>query len=162
MEKNSEKLLQAILTIVLGVLFIVFKNDIIGITMTILGIALIISAIIDLVHKQVAPCVIKAVVGVVIIVFGWTLMSAALYIMAALLLIYGILLLYQMIKENKERIENADKALGFIKPILYIVSAVCLLFNQGGTIEWVFILSGLFFVVEGIISLVQYFKGLDA
>lgn len=161
MEKNSEKLLQAILTIVLGVLFIVFKSDIIGIALTVLGIALIISAIIDLVHKQVTPCVIKAVVGVVIIVFGWTLMSAALYIMAALLLIYGILLLYQMIKENKARVESADKALGFIKPVLYIVSAVCLLFNQGGTIEWVFILSGVFFIVEGIISLIQYFKGMN-
>lgn len=160
MEKKSEQLIQAILTIVLGVLFMVFKSDIIGIAMTVLGVALIISAVVDLVHKQVAPCVIKAVVGVVIIVFGWTLMSAALYIMAALLLIYGILLLYQTIKDNK-RIENADKILRFVKPILYIVISVCLLFNQGGTIAWVFILSGVFFIVEGIISLVQYSKEMN-
>ena len=160
MEKKSEHLIQAILTIALGVLFMVFKSDIIGIAMTVLGVALIISAVVDLVHKQVAPCVIKAVVGVVIIVFGWTLMNAALYIMAALLLIYGILLLYQTIKD-KERVENADKILRFVKPILYIVISVCLLFNQGGTIAWVFILSGIFFIVEGIISLVQYLKGMN-
>ena len=160
MEKKSEQLIQAILTIALGVLFMVFKSDIIGIAMTVLGVALIISAVVDLVHKQVAPCVIKAVVGVVIIVFGWTLMNAALYIMAALLLIYGILLLYQTIKD-KERVENADKILRFVKPILYIVISVCLLFNQGGTIAWVFILSGIFFIVEGIISLVQYLKGMN-
>lgn len=160
MEKKSTQLIQAILTITLGVLFMVFKSDIIGIAMTVLGVALIISAVVDLAHKQVAPCVIKAVVGVVIIVFGWTLMSAALYIMAALLLIYGILLLYQTIKD-KERVENADKILRFVKPIIYIVISVCLLFNQGGTIAWVFILSGIFFIVEGIISLVQYLKGMN-
>ena len=100
MEKKPEKLIGAILTVALGVLFMVFKNDIIGITMTLIGVALIVSAIVDLIHKQVTPCVIKAVVGVVVIVFGWTLMSAALYIMAALLLIYGILLLCQTIKQR--------------------------------------------------------------
>ena len=161
MEKKSDKLVYAILTIVLGILFIVFKNDIIGIAMTILGVALIISAILDLVHKQIAPCVIKAVVGVVIIVFGWTLMSAALYVMAALVLIYGILLLYQTIKNYKEIPEISDKVLSFVKPILLTAIGICLLFNQGGTIAWVFILSGVFFIVEGIISLIQYFKEIN-
>lgn len=161
MEKKSQKLLYAILTIVLGILFIVFKNDIIGVAMTILGVALIISAILDLVHKQIAPCVIKAVVGIVIIVFGWTLMSAALYVMAALVLIYGILLLYQTIKNYKEIPEISDKVLSFVKPIVLTVIGICLLFNQGGTIAWVFILSGGFFIVEGIISLIQYFKEME-
>lgn len=161
MEKKSEKLIMTILTIVLGILFIVFKNDIIGITMTVLGIALIVSAVVDLVNKEIVPCVIKAVVGVVVIVFGWTLMSAALYIMAALLLIYGILNLYQTIKNRHLFIDTTSKVLKCVEPVLCIVIGLCLLFNQGGTIEWVFILSGVFFIVEGIISLLQYFKEKD-
>ena len=161
MEKKPEKLIGAILTVALGVLFMVCKNDIIGITMTLIGVALIVSAIVDLIHKQVTPCVIKAVVGVVVIVFGWTLMSAALYIMAALLLIYGILLLYQTIKQRHLFIDTTSKMLKYVEPILCVIIAFCLLFNQGGSIEWVFILSGIFFIVEGIISLIQYFKETD-
>lgn len=158
MERKNNQLVSAIVAIALGVLFIVCKNDIIGITMTVLGAALIVSAVFDFVHKQIVPGVVKSVVGVVVIVFGWTLMSAALYVMAALLLIYGLLLLYVVI-QNRGRISNKlDKILSFVEPSVYIFVGICLLFNQGGTIEWIFVLSGVFLMIEGVIALVQYLK----
>lgn len=158
MEKKTNQLISAIITIAIGVLFIVCKNDIIGITMTVFGAALIVSAVFDFVQKQIALGIVKSVVGVVVIVFGWNLMSAALYIMAALLLIYGLLLLYAVI-QNKGRIsDKLDKILSFVKPSVYIFVGICLLFNQGGTIAWIFIVSGIFLMIEGIIALVQYLR----
>ena len=47
--KLSSNLITAILTIALGVLLAVFKEGIIGIAMTVLGVGLIIWAIIDLI-----------------------------------------------------------------------------------------------------------------
>lgn len=158
MEKKNNQLISAIITIAIGLLFIVCKNDIIGITMTVFGVALIVSAVFDFVHKQIVPGVVKSVVGVVVIIFGWTLMSAALYIMAALLLIYGLLLLYAAIQNRGLISDKVDKVLSFVQPSVYIFVGICLLFNQGGTIDWVFILSGIFLVIEGIVALVQYLK----
>ena len=84
--KKSDKLLTGLFTIVLGVLFIVLKGEVVSIGMTIMGVALIISSILDLIRKQGRQSIIKIVIGAVVIVFGWTLVSAALYIMAAVLL----------------------------------------------------------------------------
>ncbi len=154
MNKKSESLIFAILMIVLGVLFIAFKSNIIGITMTVFGVALIVSAIIDLIQKNVVPGVIKAVVGVVVIVFGWAFVSVALYIMAALILIYGILCLYQTIKSNKT-MDKRSKIINYVDSILFIVIGLCLLFNQGGTISLVFIIAGVFLIINGILALLQ-------
>ena len=96
--KTSEKVVSAVLTIVLGILLVVLPNRIVEICMTVLGIVLIVSGILNLIDKMVMPAVVKIVVGALIILCGWVLVSAVLYIVAALLLIYGILQLYARIK----------------------------------------------------------------
>lgn len=156
MDKKSENLVFSVLMIVLGVLFIVYKNGVIGIAMTVFGVALIVSAILDLMHKDIVPCVVKAVIGVVVIIFGWTLVSAAIYIMAALLLIYGILRLYLAIK-NRTLLDTKSKIINYVDCALYIIIGICLLFNQGGTIDWIFILSGVFLIINGVLALIQSF-----
>ena len=81
--KVSEKIISAILTLVLGILFIVLKGQVVSIAMTILGVLLIVLGIMNLTTKLVAPGVVKIVVGALVILFGWVLVSAALYILAA-------------------------------------------------------------------------------
>lgn len=154
--KTSNKLLSAVLTIALGILFIILKANVVSIAMTLLGAALIVSGIIDLVHKQLAPGIVKAIIGVAVIVFGWTLMSIAIYIMAALLLAFGVVQLVQAIKEKQNN--TMKKVLSFIEPVLMVVVACCLLFNQGGTIAWAFIVAGVVLIVEGIIALIGCLK----
>lgn len=83
--KVSEKIISAILTLVLGILFIVLKGQVVSIAMTILGVLLIVLGIMNLTTKLVAPGVVKIVVGALVILFGWVLVSAALYILAALI-----------------------------------------------------------------------------
>ena len=86
--KLSSNLITAILTIALGVLLAVFKEGIIGIAMTVLGVGLIIWAIIDLIDKKMEPAIIKAVAGVAVILLGWLVASIVLFVFAGLLLIY--------------------------------------------------------------------------
>lgn len=158
MQKSSEKLAYAIAAIVIGVLLIVFKADIIGITMTVFGVCLIALAVIDFIHSDVIPGVIKAVAGVVIIVFGWTLVSAALYIMAALLLIFGIAEMYLTFKNKSAYLDRSAFILRIAECAVYVLIGLCLMFNQGGTIAWVFILSGVFLIVNGVIALIQFLQ----
>ena len=148
---KSEKLISAILTILVGVLFIAFKAGVVGWAMTVFGVVLIVGGVLNLVDHIVPPAVVKIVMGVVVIVFGWTLMSAVLYVFAAVLLIYGILQIYDLV------VNKIKNVWGYLSPVFLVVIAVCLLFNQGGTINWVFVVSGIFLIIEGALLLVSAF-----
>ena len=114
--KTSEKVVSAVLTIVLGILLVVLPNRIVEICMTVLGIVLIVSGILNLIDKMVMPAVVKIVVGALIILCGWVLVSAVLYIVAALLLIYGILQLYARIKLKSRARESSTPCLPTRRP----------------------------------------------
>ena len=155
--KTSEKVVSAVLTIVLGILLVVLPNRIVEICMTVLGIVLIVSGILNLIDKMVMPAVVKIVVGALIILCGWVLVSAVLYIVAALLLIYGILQLYARIKLKVKGARVIDTVLAYAAPIVCIVIAFFLFFNQGATLRWVFIVAGIFTIIEGALMLANAF-----
>lgn len=154
-KKLPNNLIVALATIVLGVLFIVLKGEVVSIAMTVLGVALIIAGVIDIVNKLTTSGVVKAVLGVALLVCGWTLVSLALYIMAAVLLIYGILLLLEVFKRMKKSDKIWNKVLKLIEPVVMIIVAACLLFNQGGAISWIFTLAGVLLIVDGALGLVN-------
>jgi uncharacterized membrane protein HdeD (DUF308 family) len=155
--RKIEKVLSAALTITLGILLIILKANIISILMTILGVSLIVLGIIDLINKDATVGVCKLVVGGVLILCGWVIVSAVLYIVAAILLIAGILLLYEKIK-RKIKFDCLWKTVcSYASPIIFIVIGFCLLFNQGNTLNWIFVASGLLTVIEGGLLLVNAF-----
>ena len=150
--KITSNLITAILTIVIGVLFVALKGGVIGIAMTVLGVGLIVWAVLDIIDKNNTPGIIKLVAGIVVIVFGWTLASIVLYVMAALLLVYAIYQLYELVTN---KVKDVVK---FIEPGVMALIAILLLFNQGGTIAWVFIVAGIFLIVEGALALINCIK----
>lgn len=146
-------LITAIALLLLGILFIVYKGGIISIAMSIVGGVLLALGILDLVRGFRTGGVIKTVLGVLVLVAGWTIISVALYILAAFLLIAGIseLRVVWQIRPKKMKIGYIAHLL---QPIVYIMVAICLLFNQGGAISWVFYVSGIFLIIDGVIALV--------
>ena len=152
---NTTKLLAAILTITVGVLFLIWKGAILSVAMTVAGILLIVSAVLSLIQKNYVACVINAVIGVFIIVFGWLFVTVVLYILAAILLIYGILLLIEQLKRGFKNMGILAIIIRLAQPVFCLFIAGCLLFNRGGTIAWVFILSGIFLIVQGVLALVD-------
>ena len=154
--KKSEKIISALVTMALGVLLIILKANIISILITVLGLGLIVLGCLDLFHKLIPPGVIKIVVGVVIILCGWVIVSAVLYVLAAILLIVGILTLYEQIKK-KPCGELWKMICSYAVPVVFIIIGLLLMFNQGNTVDWVFILSGILTVAEGGLFLVNIF-----
>lgn len=147
--KRTEKIVVASLIIALGVLLVILRGEIVSILMTVLGLALIAFGILDLCNRAVPPAVVKLVMGVVIILCGWLIVEAVLYVLSALLLIVGILLLYEKIKFRARCINLFHALCVYAIPALCLVIGVLLLFNQGNTAQWVFVISGVFTVVEG-------------
>ncbi len=146
-------LVTALALLLIGFLFITYKGGIISIAMSIIGGVALALGIIDLVRGFRTSGIIKAVLGALILVAGWTFVSVALYILAAFLLIAGIseLRVVWKIRPKKMKIGYITHIL---QPIVYIMVAFCLLFNQGGAISWVFYVSGIFLVIDGIITLI--------
>ena len=129
--KKTEKIISAILTILVGVLLIVVKGAFIGVLMTVAGCGLIIFGVIDLFQRLIPIAVIKLVVGIFIIICGWTLVRAVLYVVAAILLIAGILLLYDKLKNHCRRESLLLTICEYVTPCMLIVIGALLLFHQG-------------------------------
>lgn len=142
-------LMMSVVMIALGILFTIMKGGVIGVAIWVLGIALIVAAVLDLLTKDLTSCVVKAVIGVLVLVFGGLFADVAIYILAAVLLIYGILEVVNAFKSKQKGL------LKFVEPVLTVVVAILLFVNR---FDWLFIVIGIVFIVEGVIGLINFLK----
>lgn len=153
--KKSEKILAALFTMALGILFIVLKGSFISILMTVIGAGLILLGVVDLVNKLVPPAVIKIVSGVLVIVCGWVIVKAVLYLLAGVLLIFGILVLYDKLKNNVRGCNLWQTLIEYATPTICIAIGILLLFHSGAVVNFVFIASGCLAILEGGVMLLD-------
>lgn len=147
--KIPNNLIMSAVMIALGILFTIMQGGVIGVAIWVLGIALIVAAVLDLLNKDLTSCVVKAVIGVLVLVFGGLFADVAIYILAAVLLIYGILEVINAFKSKQKGL------LKFVEPVLTVVVAILLFVNR---FDWLFIVIGIVFIVEGVIGLINFLK----
>lgn len=147
------RVVSSVISIVLGLMLIVMKGEIISLAITLLGVTVLISAISDFVNSFKNVGIIKAVIALCILVFGWVFVNLALYILAAAIIIMGLLQIANINEIVSVNLTVKDKALIYAKPVITVLAGACLLFNQGGTIAWVFIITGILLIIEGIINI---------
>lgn len=149
MNKISTNLITAILTVVLGIMLLLFKDTVIDIAMTVIGVGLIVWAVFDFLDKNPSSAIVKAIVGVVIIVLGWLITDIVLYVLAGILLAYAVYEIYLLIKAKRKTWE------AFVQPILFAVIAV-LFFLKG--FDWSFIVAGVILIIQGAVALFDCIK----
>ena len=143
---KKDTLIVSLLSIVIGVLFIIYKGGILNYIMTVLGIILIIVGVLHLVKdKDKVYGAVLLVLGILMIVSGWFIIEIVLYVLAVLLILYGIIGLLGGKKKN---------ALGIIGPLLMIAAGVLLFLNKAIAIDYFFIIEGVILIVEGLLNLV--------
>ena len=157
MRKRGNGLATAVTLMLVGILFFIFKSDIISITMSLIAAVLIIMGVFSIVRKNVVSGVIKIVLGGLVLAAGWLVVEVALYIFAAILLIAGLVDLYRLSKIRTDKF-SLPVLMHIIQPIIYVLVAFCLFFNQGGTLSWVFTVSGIFFIIDGVVALIGSFE----
>lgn len=151
--KLSNRLVWAILYIALGLMFIVLKGSIVSIALTVTGSAAIVMGIIDFSNKNTPAGTAKTVGGACIIIFGWMFVSLALNLLAGILIVSGLFHLYQLRKGPWAVSSSVQKAFLYLEPIASVLAGITLLFNQAGSIAWIFTVTGILLVVEGILLL---------
>ena len=154
---KTSKMISAIMTLVLGILFLVLKGKVIGIGLTVLGVVLLLTAILELVKKNFASGVIKAVLAIAVFLIGYLLLDIALIVIAIVLMVYGVLEFVKRIIAifKKQSGKFLATVLGFINPVLCVIAAGFLLTSRGEAISWAIIVAGVLFVIDGIIALVE-------
>lgn len=155
---SNDDLIEGALTILLGILFLILQGQVITVAMTILGVVLIVMAVLDLLDHRTFPAIVKAVFGVVVLLFGWVITTAALYILAAVLLIWGIYELYTKLRVHLKGNTVGLTVMLYIAPILNILLGLLLMFNQSGTAAWVIIVVGVLLIVDGVMLLCGAFS----
>ena len=155
--KKTEKVVVALLTLLLGIALLILRGSLISVLMSVVGIVFIAFGIIQWIKGQIVLAIIKAVIGIVLIICGWAVVSAVLYVLAAAVMITGILLLYEQLKNQGCGATLLQKIAAFAYPIVCILIGFFLLFNNGNEAQWVFIVSGSLTVLEGGLLLLSAF-----
>ena len=155
-KKIGNDLITALALIIIGALFMIYKSEVISIAMSIIGLTLIVLGVVDALRKFVVPGVVKIAFGILVLAAGWLFITLALYILGAFLLVAGVAELYKLTKVKIKKI-TLPMAMHIAQPIIYILVAICLFFNQGGALSWVFTVSGLFLIIDGVVALIGAF-----
>ena len=155
---KKEGIASAIISVAVGLMLIIMKDDVISIALTVLGVAAIVSAIIDFIHRMPNLGLIKAVIGVCILVFGWMFVNLALYILAASIILVGLLQIFNIHNFCPVNMSLTRKILTYIKPVITVMAGACLLFNQGGTIAWIFAFTGVLLIIEGVLEIIAMLR----
>ncbi|MGN0165434.1 MAG: DUF308 domain-containing protein [Lachnospiraceae bacterium] len=150
---KKESILSALVSVILGIMLITMKGKIISIAITVLGVGLLLSAALDFFNKATTSGIIKAVAGVCVLVFGWMFINLALYILAAALLLIGLLQIAGIRNYTPINLSFSEKFIVYCKPAATVIAGACLLLNQGGTIAWVFIATGVLLIIEGVLEI---------
>lgn len=155
--KKTSNLISAIMTLALGILCLILKQDVVTIALTVVGVVLIVTAVLELIRQSVASGIIKAVLGIAVLVVGYLILNIALKVIGVVVLVYAILELVKrilaVIKGKSGKLWTT--ILGFIYPALCVVASVLLITSTGEAVSWAIIVAGVLFVVEGVIALIE-------
>ena len=146
-----DKLISAICTIALGVLLCIFKQTMLQITITIMGILVMVLGILDITRRKDYPMgTIKIIIGVLAIIFAWLIVSITFIVLGIILIVYGVFLLVNLFKD---RLPRLPFMIGLINALVIVGVGVCCFFAE--SVALMFMVIGIIFIVEGIISLIE-------
>ena len=154
---RSSQFLSALMTLILGVLFVILKGEVVGIAIQVFAIVLIITAVLELIRLKIASGIVKAILGIVLLAFGWAITEIALLVIGIVLIVFGVLELVKRIVAlfKKNRTKLLAKILGFISPVFSIVAGYFLITSSGEAVGWAIVVGGVLLIINGVLALVE-------
>ncbi len=156
--KKSERILLAVALMAIGILAILLKDTFIGLLMTLLGGGLAVWGGADIFRKNQPLGVVKLLSGGLLVLCGWTVVEAVLYVLAGLVLAFGVLCLCEKIKRGVRCASAWQTVWEYALPALCIAIGILLLFHRSGMGNFVFIACGVLTVTIGGILLAEAFS----
>ena len=141
----ANALIYALIYILLGVLFLIFKGAVAVWCVYALGVLLIVQGVLDMVNRRLVQGILEAAIGVLAIVFAAAITKYAVMVLGIILLLWAILRLF-------------DSSFKGPLTMLYIVGAivvgVLMIVSAFKVLDWFFIVIGILLIVEGVLCLI--------
>ncbi len=141
---SANSVVSCVLYAVIGILLIALRSGSLGILFTVVGVLFVAMGIYDFVKRLYTRGAVETVVGVVILVCGWTVAEWVLLIFGVLLIIKGVL---DIVNDYK----SGFKAI--ISPIVITVIGVVLVVSKFALIDVMCIVAGVIFLVNAVLIL---------
>ena len=155
--EQSNKILSSLITIILGVLLIIYRAGFVSIAITVFGVVLIILGAIDLANKKDNNvAIVKIILGILFVVFAWAFTKIAFIILGVLLILYGCLIIYGYAKSKTKFANFLPNLIIYANGLVLIIAGVCCFFAY--TLDKMFIIVGVILIVDGILGLLTIKK----
>ena len=146
LKKSHSNLVNALIYIVLGVLFCIFKAGMLNWMLTIAGIVFIVLGVLDLVKKEYISGAVSIGIGAIIILGGWLFVEIVLLVFGIMLAIKGGLSMIDAVK--------GKSIVDIIFAGITIAAGIMLIISKWALIDWFFIIIGIILIVNGALELV--------
>ena len=150
--KADSNLFTAILYIVVGILLAVFPGDAIQWAMTIASVVFIIMGVLELIKRNWVGGAVSLIIGVAILVLGWTLTEIVMLVLGILIAIKGIISLINALKRKRKSV------LQIVFAVLTIALGILLAFAFGSVAHIITIIGGVLLAINGVIGLIGCLK----
>ena len=141
---SANSVVSCVLYAVIGILLIALRSGSLGILFTVVGVLFVAMGIYDFVKRLYTRGAVETVVGVVILVCGWTVGEWV-------LLIFGVLLIIKGVLDIVNNYKSGFKAI--ISPIVITVIGVVLVVSKFALIDVMCIVAGVIFLVNAVLIL---------
>jgi len=148
--KKTTELFSSLLYIVIGVLLVIFRSETLGWAMTIAGIFFIISGALDIFKKNWVGGAFSIIIGVAILVLGWTLTKIVLLVLGILIAVKGLIVLFEVLNKKKKTLPE------ILYPILSVITGLMLAFGNG--LDIMIIVVGILLAIDGVVGLIGALK----
>ncbi len=155
--QKSSFIVSAAIKLALGILLVILKAEVIGICITLLGVALLVMGIINLIHNDIPGGIVKIVLAVAVTLIGWLFLEIAFIVLGIVLLVNSILDIVKIILfyvKNKG-ISIISIIMSLIEPALTLAASVFLITSHDTAIEWAVVIAGIVLIVNGVVALVR-------
>ena len=149
-KNGTTELFSSILYVIIGVLLVIFRSQTLGWAMTVAGIFFIISGVLDVLKKNWIGGAVSIIIGVAILVLGWTVTKIVLLVLGILIAIKGLIVLFEVLKKKKKSIAE------IVYPMLSVVLGLLLAFGNG--LDVIIIVTGVLLIIDGCIGLIGALK----
>lgn len=143
----ANALIYALIYIVVGILFCIYRGAVARWCVIGIGILLIVQGVLDMTNRRLVQGILEAAVGVLAIVFAAAIAKYAIIVLGVILLLWAVLRLF----------DNSRKT---ALTLLYIVGAgvlgVLMIVSYYKVASWFFLVLGILLIVEGILCLIPY------
>ena len=148
--KSSSALISSLLLLTVGILMVVFRSATLQWAMTFVGAVFILSGLLDIARRNTVGGAVGLIVGIAILVLGWTVTQIVLLVLGVIIAFKGIVALFEVMQRKKPRLGE------ILFPILTVVLGLVLAFGNG--LDYIIFIIGVLLIADGVVGLIGCIK----